>query len=310
MPSRLNAGRFAPSPSGPLHLGSAVAALLSYLAARTSGRRWYVRIDDIDPPRESPGATEAILRSLEGMGLEWDGSVLYQSARHGAYRAAAQALADHGRAFWCTCSRQQIRAHPGSGAQGTRYPGTCRAGAGTGERALRVRVPPAGVITQFEDLWQGEQRVDLDAACGDYVIWRKDGLPAYHLANVVDDAYLGIDFVARGVDLLDSAAIHRHLHEQLQTDGPAPDYGHFPVVVDDRGIKLSKRTGARPFPAEKAGLCLFLLLDWMGANPPRELARAPIRTVLPWAIRNWRPENLVDTQEIPLSALVRALEMN
>lgn len=310
MPARVNAGRFAPSPTGPLHVGSAVAALLSYLAARASGRQWYVRMDDIDPPREVPGAADAILRSLEGMGLEWDGTVLYQSTRLSAYRAAAEELLTAELAFWCTCSRQDIRAHPDSGPAGTRYPGTCRGGPGSGDRALRVRVPPPGTSIDFDDLWQGKQSVDLDATTGDYVIWRKDGLPAYHLANVVDDSHQGVDVVTRGVDLLDSTAIHCHLHGQLANDASAPRYGHFPVVVDDQGVKLSKRTGATEFSADDAGPCLYLLMKWLGANPPADLARAPIGTILPWSVRHWRSDYLTGRREIPLSALVQAPEMH
>lgn len=299
----MSTGRFAPSPSGPLHLGSAAAALLSFLSARAEGGRWLVRIDDIDPPREIEGASDAILRCLEAMHLEWDGPVLFQSTRRAAYREAVELLARDGLAFACTCSRQAIRAHPDSGPDGARYPGTCRSGCGPGERALRTRVPNPGELTTFADTWQGSQEVDLNSTCGDYVIWRKDDLPAYHLANVVDDAYQGVDFVARGVDLLDSTAIHCHLHEQLGT--LPPRYGHFPVVVDDQGIKLSKRTGAGAFKASDAAPCLLALMRWLGTPAPTELENAPMPEVLPWAIEYWQPKCLVGRREIPLRVLVQ-----
>ena len=193
-------GRFAPSPTGPLHLGSLLTAVASYLHARQTRGEWLVRIEDIDPPREVPGAAAAILRTLEAFELEWDRPVLYQSSRLDAYRAIAEQLLASGSAFRCRCSRSEIRA--GNDTPSARYPGTCRTRqVPPGDAAIRVRVDPG--LVAVDDGLQGNTEVDLSASSGDYVIVRRDGLPAYHLAVVVDDAEQGVTTVVRGVDLLD-----------------------------------------------------------------------------------------------------------
>ena len=205
-------GRFAPSPTGPLHVGSLATAVASYLHARQSRGEWLVRIEDIDPPREVPGAADEILRTLEAFELEWDRTVLYQSARLEAYAAAANQLLADGRAFRCRCSRSEIRA--ANDGESGRYPGTCRdLRVPRGDAAVRVRVDAGLVI--FDDGLQGTIETDLLATLGDYVVVRRDGLPAYHLAVVLDDAEQGVTTIVRGIDLLDSTAAHVHLQGVL-----------------------------------------------------------------------------------------------
>jgi glutamyl-Q tRNA(Asp) synthetase len=211
-------GRFAPSPTGPLHLGSIVTAVASFLHARQARGEWLVRIEDIDPPREVPGAAAQILRTLEALGLEWDRSVLYQSSRHAAYREAGESLLAAGRAFRCACSRSRVRA--ANDATAGRYPGTCRDKGLVGpDTAVRVRVAEPSLI-RFIDGLQGEQSTRLDATTGDYIVLRRDGLPAYHLAVVLDDAAQGVLSIVRGADLLDSTAAHVHLQGVLGVPTP------------------------------------------------------------------------------------------
>ncbi len=278
-------GRFAPSPTGPLHFGSLVAALGSWLRARSRGGRWLVRIEDIDPPREVPGAADEILRALEAMGLHWDGPVWYQSRRMEAYRQAWEALQGAGHAYPCGCSRKEIQAAGLRGPEGYLYPGTCRNGLAPGRapRALRLRVD--GVRVRVRDALHGAQEVRLQAQCGDFVIRRADGLPAYHLAVVVDDAAQGITEVVRGADLLFCTARQRHLQALLGL--PAPGYLHLPVAVNARGEKLSKQTGAPPLDLGAPGRELWRALAFLGQGPPPELAGAPPGTLLEWALARW-----------------------
>lgn len=201
-------GRFAPTPSGFLHFGSLVAALASYLDARAAGGRWRVRMEDLDPPREMPGAPAAILETLQGYGLEWDGEVAYQSQRHAAYQQVIDRLLSQGLAYACICSRKQLEPFNGI------YPGTCRnAGHGTEDAAIRVRVPE--LVYRFEDRVQGLFEQHLGRESGDFVIRRRDGLYAYQLAVVLDDAWQGVTDIVRGADLLDSTPRHLYLQELL-----------------------------------------------------------------------------------------------
>jgi glutamyl-Q tRNA(Asp) synthetase len=226
-------GRFAPSPTGPLHLGSLVAALGSYLDAKAHGGEWLVRIEDLDTPRTVPGAADDILRTLERFGLEWDGPVLYQSTRIDAYEAALDQLRRRDLAFPCTCSRKDI---------GERYPGTCRTGPRGSRDALSWRFRVSGETVEFEDRRLGPQRQNVEEYVGDFVLKRADGLFAYQLAVVVDDAAQGITDIVRGEDLLDSTA--RQIQLQRSLGYPQPRYLHLPVVNNELGQKLSKQTGA------------------------------------------------------------------
>ncbi len=260
-------------------------AVASYLHARARGGEWLVRIEDIDPPREVPGAADEILATLEAFDLAWDGSVLYQSARHDVYDACVEALLERGLAFRCSCSRRELRLE-GTGP----YPGTCRTRAAhRGATAVRVRVEPGE--ERFTDGLQGEIRARLDSSFGDYVIRRRDGLPAYHLAVVVDDAAQGVTDVVRGADLLDSTAVHLHLQRALGL--PAPRYCHLPVIVDAMGQKLSKQTGARPIERSAAPAVAAAALERLGAKVPNELRGARPAELWRWAAEGgWTVEAL------------------
>ncbi len=280
-------GRFAPSPTGPLHFGSLVAAVGSYLQARATGARWLVRMEDLDPPREVAGAADLILRALERHGLEWDGEVLYQSRRTEAYRAALADLERDGRLYACTCSRSDLAPYGG------RYPGFCRSRSvhARGSHALRVRTE--GEPITFTDAIQGLQEQDLEREVGDFVLRRRDGLFAYQLAVVVDDAFQGITEVVRGSDLLDSTG--RQIHLQRLLGLPTPSYAHLPVVVNGAGEKLSKQTHAPPLDLKEPRPALLGALRFLGQAPPREVAEGTAAEILGWAIRHWSLERVPST---------------
>ena len=279
-------GRFAPSPTGPLHFGSLVAAVGSWADARAHRGEWLVRMEDLDPPREVAGAADEILRTLAALGLEPDGPVLRQSGRGDAYRATLDRLHDRGALFACGCTRREIADSglPGSDG-GLVYPGTCRNGPppGRAARALRVRVDDSGVA--FDDALQGEVRQELAREVGDFVLRRADGLFAYQLAVVVDDAAQGITDVVRGVDLIDSTP--RQIFLQRLLGLPTPRYLHLPVATNAAGEKLSKQTGAPAIDRSHPAPALVAGLRFLGQAVPAALERAPVRTVLEWAGANW-----------------------
>ena len=247
MPQRYR-GRFAPSPTGPLHLGSLVTALASWLDARAHGGDWLVRIEDIDYPRCVRGADTDILQTLDALGLHPDEPPVWQSRREALYAEALRKLDAAGHLYPCGCSRKEIAdslLHVRERHQTLGYPGTCRHGLnGKLPRAWRVRVPdgPAATIC-FDDRWQGRQCQDLETEVGDFVLRRADGLWAYQLAVVVDDGLQGITHIVRGADLLDSTP--RQIHLQHLLGLPTPAYLHVPVVVNAVGEKLSKQSGAQ-----------------------------------------------------------------
>jgi glutamyl-Q tRNA(Asp) synthetase len=279
-------GRFAPSPTGPLHFGSLVAAAASWLDARAAGGRWFVRIEDLDRPRVQAGATDEILRTLGALGLEWDGEVLYQSAREALYRDALERL--RGQTYWCGCSRREIAdSSLGLAVDGARiYPGTCRAGLSPGKarRALRVRV--ASDEIRFLDRVQGAQAQMLGRDVGDFILYRADGLFAYQLAVVVDDAAQGVTDIVRGADLLDSTA--RQIYLQRLLGAPTPRYLHVPVAVNARGEKLSKQTGATPVDARRPGEAIAAALAFLGQPPGDSLEHA---------VKLWNP-GLIPAQRV------------
>jgi glutamyl-Q tRNA(Asp) synthetase len=278
-------GRFAPSPTGNLHIGTLAAAAASYLHARQAGGLWLVRIEDIDPPREVAGSADGILRTLEALDLQWDRAVRYQRSRIDAYLAPARELFRQRAAFYCHCSRQQIRAL----SQGNRYPGTCRDKAlGADDAALRLLVPD--VETTFVDGLRGSIARRLSEAEGDFVIVRRDGLPAYHLAVVIDDADQGVTDVVRGVDLLECTPLHIYLQRQLGV--PTPRYWHIPLLTNRAGEKLSKGTGAEAIDSRRPARSALRLLQLFGLNPPRELAEARPRELWQWAEHHWTIDQL------------------
>lgn len=281
-------GRFAPSPTGPLHAGSIVAALASWLDARAHGGRWLVRIEDIDPPREVPGATASILDTLARLGLHADDTPLLQSTRTARYADALDDLVRRGLAYPCACTRREIadsqsHAGPAPARHGELvYPGTCRAGLppGRAARAWRLRVPEGTV--GFEDRRLGPQSQDVAREVGDVVLRRADGLWAYQLAVVVDDAAQGVTDVVRGADLLGSTARQVVLAHALGV--PSPRWLHVPVVVAADGEKLSKQNGAQPVDASRPLDALGDAMRHLGFEPP---ADAPLQAWLAEAVRRW-----------------------
>lgn len=282
-------GRFAPSPTGPLHLGSLVAAVGSYALARRAGGRWLLRIEDLDAPRVVPGAAEDFFRTLEVLGFAWDGEVVWQSRRTDAYREALAKLEEGGHVYPCGCTRAEIAraaSAPAGGKDGPIYPGTCREGLPPGKpmRAVRVRVDERAVV--FRDTIQGPTDTCLGTSSGDFVVRRADGLFAYQLAVVVDDAAAGVTQVVRGVDLLSSTARQMHLQRLLGVETPA--YAHLPLVTGPGGAKLSKRDAAVSLAAgrdlrREGGDLLVAALRFLGQSPPRSLEGASGREVLGWA---------------------------
>src|SRR5882672_12071788 len=235
-------GRFAPSPTGPLHLGSLVAAVGSFLEARTHSGEWLVRMEDLDPPRVVPGAADDILRTLRACGMEWGGTVVYQSTRHDAYHSALHRLREKGLVYPCACSRREIADSAIAGVEGLVYTGTCRASLPAGKAARALRIGTRGAQVAFDDALQGHNAHDVERDFGDFVLYRADDVFAYQLAVVVDDAEQGITDIVRGADLL--ASTPRQIYLQQLLGLPRPRYAHLPVAVDAMGEKLSKQTFA------------------------------------------------------------------
>jgi glutamyl-Q tRNA(Asp) synthetase len=284
-------GRFAPSPTGALHFGSLLAALASWLDARRAGGRWLVRMEDLDSPRVKPGAADAILRQLETFGLEWDGAVLYQSARLDLYRNAIESLRTH--CYPCACTRKELE-DSSLAIDGSRiYPGTCRAGLAPGKSARAVRVRTTMEPIRFADRVQGEISQSLERDIGDFVVQRADGLFAYQLAVVVDDAAQGVTDVVRGADLLDSTT--RQIHLQRLLGHATPRYLHLPVATNAKGEKLSKQTQA----AEVCSADIPGALRFLGMDPPAGIAS---RELLGWASRHWDPARIPRARSIAYAA--------
>ncbi len=271
---RMYRGRFAPSPTGPLHFGSLAAAVCSWLDARAHGGEWLVRIEDVDEPRCRPHWGDEILRTLERLGLQWDGPVVWQSRRVQAYREALERLKGAGLAYPCACTRREAAG---------RYSGRCRNGLpeGASARAWRFRVPAGRV--GFSDRWQGWCEQDVEAEAGDFILLRADGCFAYQLAVVVDDAWQGITHIVRGADLLDSTP--RQILLQRALGLPQPLYLHHPVAVDGDGRKLSKQNRAPALDPSWDGANLRAALAFLGLPPPEELDR---NELLPWAAGRWK----------------------
>lgn len=270
-------GRFAPSPTGPLHFGSVIAAVGSFLQARSQAGEWLVRIDDLDGPRSVPGAADSILADLERLGLHWDGEIHYQHSHNDRYRQGLESLRAAGWTFPCGCSRKDY--------QGI-YPGTCRQGIAPGKRARTRRMRVGNECIAFDDAVQSECRQSLEDSVGDFVIRRADGIFAYHLAVVLDDADFRITEIVRGADLLDSTPRQIHLQRCLELSTPA--YAHLPVAVNSSGQKLSKQTFAEPVAGKPAVDLLIAALDFLGQQPHSRLRHAKLDELWSWAIGNWR----------------------
>lgn len=284
-------GRFAPSPTGPLHFGSLVSALASYVHARKAGGRWRVRMENLDPPREEAGADEQILGALEAHGLQWDGGVLYQSDRLEAYANTLAQLQAQGLAYQCRCTRKRIHALGGV------YDGRCRTDAVRDDEphAWRLKLydvpsplPEPADPYRWHDLFQGAQCQSLRRDVGDPIIKRKDGLFAYQLAVVVDDIYQGVTHIIRGADLLPVSV--GQVASFTLLGGQTPVFGHVPVAQNVQGQKLSKQHGAPALSRQKASGNLWQALHFLRQNPPEELLGAPPATLLDWACQHWRDD--------------------
>ncbi len=296
-------GRFAPSPTGPLHFGSLVAAVGSYLDARTHAGEWLLRMEDVDTPRNVAGAADGILATLEVYGFEWDGPVLWQSTRFAAYAAALERLVAAGLAYGCACSRKEIAdsgSHPAIDG-GLAYPGTCRNGlpAGRAARAWRLRVDDTS--TGFVDRLQGSVVQHLESDVGDFVLRRADGLFAYQLAVAVDDEFQGISDIVRGADLL--ASTPRQIWLQRCLGYATPRYAHLPVASNAAGEKLSKQTLAPAIELGQAATQLVCALSFLGQAVPAELAAAPVSEVWAWALAHWSFATIPRRPSIPLASL-------
>lgn len=277
-------GRFAPTPTGPLHIGSLIAAVASYCDARAASGQWLLRMEDIDPPREMPGASDQIQRQLEAYGLEWDSNVMFQNQRTEAYLAALEQLQAQGDIFWCRCSRTDI-ARLGSSL----YPGTCRVfTSARADAAIRLHVPDR--LIRFDDRLRGPQAENPHECVGDFVLRRRDGLFSYQLAVVVDDAFQNITDVVRGADLLDNTARQIVLQQLLHL--PTPRYLHLPLAVHADGTKLSKQTFAAKIPIPANGMLLWDVLDFLGQHPPADIRHSPAKELLAWGVTNWKPEHI------------------
>ena len=283
-------GRFAPTPSGFLHFGSLVAALASWLDARAVGGRWLLRMEDIDPPREAPGARDAILQTLERYALHWDGEVVYQSQRHDAYAEVVERLFNQGLAYACTCSRKQLEGFNGI------YPGFCRnAGHARADAAIRLRVPELNY--HFTDRVQGHFEQHLGREVGDFIIQRRDGLYAYQLAVVLDDAWQGVTDIVRGADLLGNTPRQLYLQELLGFSQPR--YLHIPLIIQPDGHKLGKSYRSPPLAHDQATPLLLRALRALGQETSTELLEATPAQVLAVARERWRPEAIARRATVP-----------
>lgn len=300
-------GRFAPSPSGPLHFGSLVAALGSYLQAKNNEGLWLVRIEDIDPPREIEGASDDILRTLELFGLNWDGDVMYQSTRADQYRQALAWLKEQGLTYHCQCTRKQIN-------QNAQYAGvynqTCRpinlSITDDNGQGRAIRLKNSNPTRAFDDILQGSIQSHLPAnVSDDFIIHRKDGLFAYQLAVVIDDIAQGITQIVRGSDLLTTSLNQITLFNSFGY--PPPSYLHLPVAVTQPGKKLSKQNHAAPInsqstDSQQVNTLLIKALTFLGFEVPKTLISQDKRQILAWAINHWNIKKLPNKREISINA--------
>ena len=311
-------GRFAPSPTGPLHFGSLVAAVASYCDARYNQGKWLVRMEDVDKPREMAGAADDILRTLEAFGFEWDGDVIFQSQRSDIYENYLQHLKHKGFIYACTCSRKEIAdSATTNGVDGAIYPKTCYRKTASNSSvksasnfdasarlmdtaSWRINVDEAGSIA-FRDIIQGHLSHHLSRDVGDFILKRKDGFFAYQLAVVVDDALQNISHVVRGADLLDSTPRQIYLQQQLNVT--TPHYAHVPTVVNAAGEKLSKQTLAKSITPDLAPTLVFDALCVLGQTPPADIKNATLAEMWRWAMANWRLDNVPKNRSVPLPAL-------
>jgi len=290
-------GRFAPSPTGPLHFGSLVAAVASFCEAKANQGRWLVRMEDLDKPREIKGAADTILHQLEAFGFEWDDTVVYQSQRSALYADALDQLNRKQLIYPCTCTRKEIADSSTTfGIDGRIYPKTCLHHPIKPDTAMAWRIQTHNNVISFDDGIQQliQQNIGLDV--GDFILKRADGLFAYQLAVVVDDAAQGITHIVRGADLLDSTP--RQIYLQLQLDFSTPKYAHVPVAANANNEKLSKQTLAKPIEVSTASELLYDALCFLGQQPPATIKNAPLNTIWQWALEHWAMSAIPQTKQI------------
>jgi len=293
-------GRFAPSPTGPLHFGSLIAAIASYCEAKKQQGKWLVRMEDLDKPREVKGAAANILQQLKAFGFEWDGAVLYQSERSALYNEALDALKQKQLVYPCTCTRKEIADSSSAvGIEGVIYPGTCLRHAIKPHAPIAWRMRTGNALISFQDAIQGFISQNLGADIGDFILKRADGLFAYQLAVVVDDASQGVTHVVRGADLLDSTP--RQIYLQRMLDLPTPDYAHIPVAANAAGEKLSKQTLAKPISEDEAPSLIMDALEFLGQQPEQALKQAGLNDIWQWAISHWDIQKVPKKRAIPIA---------
>jgi len=278
-------GRFAPSPTGPLHFGSLVAAVTSYAQARTRQGKWLVRIEDVDLLRCDTASTALILKALEAYGMNWDEQIIYQSQRTDIYQYALDILSQKKLSYGCACSRKQINENITSSNKARIYPGTCRDGVAKDEAACSVRLRTSKQKICFEDILQGSYTQNIPVEVGDFIIKRTDGLFAYQLAVVVDDSEQQITEVVRGSDMLDSTP--RQILLQRSLNYATPNYMHTPLVLNADGTKLSKQSKAVPINLEDPRPTLINALNFLCQHPPAELQDTDVETIWAWALEHW-----------------------
>ena len=288
-------GRFAPSPTGPLHFGSLIAAVASYLEAKTHKGEWLLRMEDLDTPREVPGVAATILKALEAFGFEWDGSVIYQSRRFDAYATALENLQRQTLIYPCACSRKEIADSAIHGIDGLIYPGICRNGLQASKQVWAWRIKVEDRAITFDDVIQGRISQNLSHDIGDFVLKRADGIYAYQLAVVVDDAEQGITHVVRGADLLGSTPRQIYLQQKLGVN--TPSYAHIPVATNQQGEKLSKQTLAQPVDAQNPVPALWQALNFLGQQPPEKMPYSSLQEAWAWAGDNWQLSNIPSTSK-------------
>ena len=291
--SQIYKGRFAPSPTGPVHFGTLIAAVGSYLQAKKNNGEWLIRMEDVDTTRTVKGSDTDILKTLEAFGFEWDGEIIYQSKQSEYYQHALAKLLSQSLIFPCTCSRKQL-----STTGSDIYPGTCRENQLPEKNEHALRLFSKNTTIEFTDAIMGKQTQNIQRQCGDFIIKRRDGLFAYQLAVVVDDALQNITEVVRGSDLLASTA--RQIYLQQRLDYATPAYCHLPIVVDANGNKISKSEGAARVDTRNREKLLFSVLIFLGQQPPADLSKSGINDIWMWAKNNWNINRLPTHTQIPL----------
>jgi len=289
-------GRFAPSPTGPLHFGSLIAALGSWLDARHNNGEWLVRIEDIDPPREVDGAADLILKTLDSYGLYWDQTVLYQSSNQPQYQQILETLLSQDKVYRCTCTRKKIRLIGGV------YKNLCRTQNHNSSTSHSLRLKVNDPILAFDDYYLGTCETEHRSAQEDFILKRKDGLFAYMLAVVVDDIQQNITHVIRGADLLETTTQQLYLYNQLEVKPPV--FGHLPLAVNHLGLKLSKQNHAPGISLEHINETLWQALIFLNQNPDESLKKESKENLLAWAIEHWKPELFRDKQQIAYTDLL------